>query len=70
MTIRVMEPDDYGKVYELWMSCRNMGFNDVDDSEEGIGKFLGRNPATSFVAVDGERVVGCVLAGHDGRRGY
>ena len=70
MKIRVMEISDYEKVYALWMSCKNMGFNNLDDSKEGIEKFLKRNPDTSFVAVKNDAVVGIVLAGHDGRRGY
>ena len=70
MKIRVMEITDYEKVYALWMSCKNMGFNNLDDSKEGIEKFLKRNPDTSFVAVEDDAVVGIALAGHDGRRGY
>ena len=70
MKIRVMDISDYEKVYALWMSCKNMGFNNLDDSKEGIEKFLKRNPDTSFVAIEGDEVVGIVLAGHDGRRGY
>ena len=70
MRIRVMTPDDYDRVYALWMSCKNMGFNDVDDSREGIGRYLRRNPTTCFVAeVDGA-LAGVILAGHDGRRGF
>ena len=37
--IRVMTIDDYEKVYSLWMSCKNMGFNNLDDSREGIAKY-------------------------------
>lgn len=60
----------YDEIYSLWMSCRNMGFNNVDDSREGIAKFVAKNPKTCFVAdVDG-KTVGTVLAGNDGRRGY
>ena len=70
MQIRNMTIDDYDKVYALWMSCKNMGFNNLDDSREGIDKFLKRNPGTSFVADDGDRIVGVVLSGQDGRRGY
>lgn len=61
---------DYDQVYALWMSSRNMGFNHLDDSREGIEKYLKRNPGTSFVAKEGDRVVGVILAGHDGRRGF
>ena len=67
---RIMTIDDYDKVYALWMSCRNMGFNNLDDSREGIGKYLKRNPSTCFVAVKEHSVVGVILSGHDGRRGF
>ena len=67
---RIMTIDDYDKVYALWMSCRNMGFNNLDDSREGIGKYLKRNPSTCFVAVKKQSVVGVILSGHDGRRGF
>ena len=70
MTIRPMTLDDYDRVYALWMSCKNMGFNDVDDSRDGIARYLRRNPATCFVAeVDGV-LAGVILSGHDGRRGF
>lgn len=68
--IRVMTEDDYDRVYALWMSCRNMGFNNVDDSREGIARYLRRNPSTSFVAELPGRIAGVILAGHDGRRGF
>ena len=61
--------EDYEKVYQLWMSCTGMGLNNLDDSKEGIEKFLKRNPETCFVAEEGE-IVGVILAGNDGRRGY
>jgi ribosomal protein S18 acetylase RimI-like enzyme len=70
MTIRKMTSDDYDGLYALWMSTPGMGLNTTDDSREGITKYLMRNPTTSFVAeCDGE-IVGCILCGHDGRRGY
>lgn len=70
MNIRTMDISDYNKVYALWMSCKNMGFNNLDDSKDGIEKFLKRNPKTSFVAEENDAIVGIILAGHDGRRGY
>ena len=70
MVLRLMTIEDYDKVYALWMSCKNMGFNNIDDSREGIEKFLRRNPSTNFVAEEEGRIVGIVLAGNDGRRGY
>ena len=70
MQIRKMTIPDYEKVYALWMSCKNMGFNDIDDSKEGIARFLERNPNTSFVAIENDEFLGIILGGHDGRRGY
>ena len=69
MQIRTMKITDYEKVYALWMSCKNMGFNDIDDSKEGIARFLERNPNTSFVAIENDELLGIILGGHDGRRG-
>ena len=65
-----MNIDDYDKVYALWMSCKNMGFNNLDDSREGIEKYLKRNPTTCFIAEQDEIVVAVILSGHDGRRGF
>ena len=70
MKIRNMKLDDYDAVYAIWLSCPGMGLNDVDDSREGIERFLARNPESCFVAEDGGEVVGVILAGNDGRRGY
>ena len=68
ITYRLMTIEDYSQTYNLWILCGN-GLNDKDDSKEGIEKYLKRNPTTSFVAVDGEKIVGVILCGHDGRRG-
>ena len=70
MNIRLMEIDDYEQVYELWMSCAGMGLNNLDDSKAGIVKFLKRNPDTCFVADVENVIVGAILVGNDGRRGY
>ena len=47
-----------------------MGLNDLDDSKEGIERFLSRNPKTCFVAEEDQRIIGVIIAGNDGRRGY
>lgn len=65
-----MRLSDYEQVYRLWLSCAGMGLNNLDDSREGIEKFLRRNPDTCFVAEQDGTVVGVILAGNDGRRGY
>lgn len=68
--IRVMSIADYDKVYDLWMHTPGMGLNSKDDSREGVDKYLKRNPTTSFVAECDGAIIGVIMAGHDGRRGY
>lgn len=70
MKIRKMNKEDYEKLYDLWLSCKGMGLNSIDDSREGIERFLNRNPDTCFTAEEGNRIVGAIMAGSDGRRGY
>ncbi len=67
--IREMRPEDYDGVYALWMTIKGFGIRSVDDSREGIARFLRRNPTTSVVALLGDKVIGGILCGHDGRRG-
>lgn len=68
--IREMEPEDYDGVYKLWMSIKGFGIRTIDDSREGVLRFLKRNPSTSVVAVQNGRIIGDILCGHDGRTGY
>lgn len=68
--IRKMTINDYSDIYHLWLSCKGMGLNDVDDSRNGISRFLERNPDTCFVAEKDGKLVGVIMAGNDGRRGY
>ena len=70
MKIEKMLIDDYAEVYDLWINTPGMGLNTIDDSREGIEKYLKRNPETCFVAREKDRVIGVILSGHDGRRGY
>lgn len=65
-----MKIDDYSAVYALWLSCKGMGLNNIDDSKEGIQRFLDRNPETCFVAEENTNVIGVIISGNDGRRGY
>ena len=71
MNIRIMNIDDYDAVYALWLFCKGMGLNNLDDSREGIERFLDRNPETCFVAENNDgQIIGGIMAGTDGRRGY
>lgn len=68
--IQPMQIEEYEEVYQLWLSTPGMGLNSIDDSEEGIRRYLLRNPHTCFVCRDEQQMVGVILSGHDGRRGY
>ena len=70
MTIRLMTIKDYEKVYQLWISCEGMGLNNQDDSKVGIDTFLKRNPDSCFVAEDNSEIIGAIISGSDGRRGF
>ena len=67
--IRVMTTDDYEEVHNLWMSIHGFAIRSIDDSKEGVERFIRRNPKTSVVAVSDGKIVGAILCGHDGRRG-
>lgn len=67
--VRVMTMEDYDQVKELWNSIKGFGIRSMDDSREGVARFLKRNPTTSVVAEEDGKVVGAILCGHDGRRG-
>lgn len=67
--VRVMTMEDYDQVKELWNSIQGFGIRSMDDSREGVARFLKRNPTTSVVAEEDGKVVGAILCGYDGRRG-
>ena len=73
IAIRNVTIEDYDKIFELWNSTEQSrrALNPVDDSREGIDRYLRRNPTTCFLACpeeDPQRVIGAILTGHDGRR--
>ena len=67
--VRIMTIEDYEGVYALWKKIKGFGIRSIDDSKEGVARFLNRNPTTSVVAEKDGRIVGSILCGHDGRRG-
>lgn len=67
--VRTMTVEDYDMVYDLWMQIKGFAIRSIDDSREGVERFLKRNPTTSVVALEDGKVVGAILCGHDGRRG-
>ena len=77
ISIRLVTIEDYDQIFALWNSTEQSkrALNPVDDSREGIARYLKRNPTTCFLALskdgsgDASEVVGVILTGHDGRRG-
>ena len=67
--IRSMSIADYEAVLRLWRETEGLGLNE-SDTRDRVAAFLARNPGLSRVAVRGDNIVGAVLCGHDGRRGY
>ena len=67
--VRIMTAADYDQGYALWKTIKGFAMRSLDDSREGVERFLKRNPQTSVVAIEDGKIVGAILCGHDGRRG-
>ncbi|WP_167958565.1 GNAT family N-acetyltransferase [Anaerosporobacter faecicola] len=67
--IRQMTIEDYDNVYKLWQTIEGFAIRTIDDSREGIERFLLRNPKTSVVYEEDQVIIGAILCGHDGRQG-
>jgi ribosomal protein S18 acetylase RimI-like enzyme len=60
---------DYDPAVDLWKRVEGVEIAEGDD-RESVSQFLLRNPGLSRVALDGEKIIGVAICGHDGRRGY
>ena len=69
ITLHPMTEQDYDAVRALWLTIRGFGIRALDDSREDVGRFIRRNPTTSVVAKEGDKIVGSILCGSDGRQG-
>ena len=69
MIVRTMTIEDYHGVHDRWRTSKCFAILSIDDSREGVERFLKRNPSTSVVAEKNGEIVGSILCGHDGRRG-
>jgi len=67
--IRHMRKEDYRNSIALWKSLPGLGLSGADE-EMQIHRFLELNPSTCFVALEDDKLIGTVLGGSDGRRGY
>lgn len=61
--------DLYPQALSLWKRCDGIGLSNADEPEN-IQAYLARNPGMSFAALEGDNLVGTILCGHDGRRGF
>ncbi|MGB6104440.1 MAG: GNAT family N-acetyltransferase [Pusillimonas sp.] len=68
-TIRPMLIEDYDVVMDLMRRTPGVSIRGAD-SRDATRRYLDRNPGLSFIAQTAGQSVGCIMAGHDGRRGY
>ena len=70
ITYKTLSPLDYDELWDLWNQVEQTkrALNPVDDTREGITRYMKRNPTTCFAATSGGKIVGAILTGHDGRR--
>ena len=66
---RKLTISDHGALMHLWQKCDGISLREAD-SVEHMARYLSRNPGLSFVAEFNDEIVGSLMAGHDGRRGY
>jgi ribosomal protein S18 acetylase RimI-like enzyme len=65
-----MEKGDLAEVIQFWQGMEGIGLSE-SDSYSALSSYLERNPGLSWVVRNRDRdLIGAVLCGHDGRRGY
>ncbi len=70
LIIEKMRIVDFEEIHQIWSNSNGVTLRAIDDSKEGIEKFLRRNPNNSFICrIEGE-IIGGILSGHDGRKGF
>ncbi len=69
LLVRRLEPEDLFHAQALWRATPGIGLSSADEIE-ALSRFLQRNPGMSFVAERMGQLIGTVLCGHDGRRGF
>ena len=68
---RVMQNSDIQAVLSFWKKIEGVHLHsNGEETYDSIGRYLQRNPDLSFVAICESEIVGAVMCGHDGRRGY
>lgn len=64
-----MTMEHYPAVFALWQQTPGVVLRQTD-SAASIARYLTRNPGLSVVAMVGDEIIGSIMAGHDGRRGF
>jgi ribosomal protein S18 acetylase RimI-like enzyme len=68
-TIREMTIFDYEEMIELWSRIDGLSLSNAD-SKPNIEKYLNRNKGLNYVYEQDSKIIGTILCGHDGRRGF
>lgn len=69
LTYRPMTPEDHPAFIAMMEATPGVVIRDAD-RHAPVARYLARNPGMSHLAFLDERLVGCAMAGHDGKRGY
>lgn len=69
ITFQAIHAGHYSQLMQLWTRAGQLAIRETD-TPEALEKFLARNPNCSFAASSNNQLIGAVLAGHDGWRGY
>lgn len=69
LKIQQMKINHYSEVMKLWSNEEGLSIK-LADTRENIQRYLERNPGLSFIASINGKIIGAILCGHDGRRGY
>ena len=70
MIIEKLRIDDYDEIHQIWSNTNGITLRAIDDSKEGIERFLKRNPNINFTCRINGNIIGGILCGHDGRKGF
>ena len=67
--IRIMDVSDIPASIELWKNIKGLAIRGSDNISD-LSEHVNMNFRHNFVATSGNQLVGTVLGGFDGRRGY
>lgn len=70
MIIEKLRIDDYDEIHQIWSNTNGITLRAIDDSKEGFERFLKRNPNINFTCRINGNIIGGILCGHDGRKGF